>query len=235
MRNIFHALVIVVVASFLPPLQAYGLDDIKYDFENGDQDWKIPDWAYYQKDYKAESSEVSADLASSGKQSLKVVCDFPGTVWAAALVEVEKDYDFFGYKSISVDVYLPKAAPKDLILARMILTVGDGWLFTEMKTPQLLERGRWITITAKLDPYEMATSDWRGRAEKRLFNYIHKIKKIAVRIEYDAAPPFRIGPAYHGPVYIDNLVVKPWPDGVPPAGVYTSGVATMAEPQKTAK
>lgn len=228
---IFRVIIILVLGVLSSPVCAHGLDEIRYDFEEGDQEWKVPDWAYYQKDYKAESSEVSDDIASRGKRSLKMICDFPGTVWAAALVEVEKEYDFFGYETISADVYLPKAAPKDLIQARIVLTVGDGWLFTEMRVPQPLERGKWTTITARLDPHESATSDWKGRGEKRLFNFIRKIKKIAIRVEYDAAPPYRIGPEYHGPVYVDNIVVKPWPGGAPPVGVYTSGVAPEAETQ----
>ncbi|MDD3088420.1 MAG: hypothetical protein PHT95_00545 [Candidatus Omnitrophica bacterium] len=182
---------------------------IKYDFEDGDEGWKIPDWAYYQKDHKAISSEVSTDVSYSGKKSLKVIYDFPGNVWAAGIVEVEKDYDLTDYDEISVEVFLPKSGPQDLILARLILTVGIGWQFTEMRHPVILERGKWTKVSAKLESQEVPESDWKGRGPRRLYHNIGKVAKIAVRAEYDAAPPHRIGPRYEGPLYIDNLLITP--------------------------
>lgn len=188
-------------------------DKIRFDFEGSLEKWKIPDWAYYQNDHKAISVELSDKMASSGENSLEMMCEFPGNKWIAALVEYNTDndttyLDLSGYKSISVDVYLPKKAPRDLIQARIILTVGDGWHFTEMRYAVPLERGKWTTIKAKLDTPEDESSEWKGRKEKKLIYHQDKVKKIAVRIEYDAAPPHRIGSKYHGPIYIDNLVIE---------------------------
>jgi hypothetical protein len=185
-------------------------DKVHFDFEGSTEKWEIPDWAFYQADHKAKTVEVSDKEASSGENSIAVMCDFPGNKWAAALVEFKNEnyMDFTGYKSISVDIYLPKKAPKDLIQARIILTVGDGWHFTEMRYGVPLERGKWTTIKANLDTPEDESSEWKGRGEKKLIYHQHKVQKIAVRLEYDAAPPHRIGPRYQGPIYIDNLVVE---------------------------
>ena len=43
---------------------------------------------------------------------------------------------------------------------------------------------------------------------KTKWGSLDKIKKIAVRIEYNVAPPNVLGPKYKGPIYIDNVVIK---------------------------
>lgn len=232
MKKILYVIAVLSLILFSGQCCGYALEEYRYDFEDGDQGWKIPDWAFYQKDHKALTSEVSTDVASTGTHSYKVDCDFPGNVWTAALVEVEKDYDLYGYDSISVDVYIPRNAPRDLMQARIILTVGDGWLFAEQRTPAPLTPGKWTTVTAKLESSEVPDSAWKGRGEKRLFNYIHKIKKIAVRAEYDASPPTRLGPRYNGPFYIDNLRIKPGnpADYPPPAPPQAQAAKGAAEP-----
>ena len=229
MRQLFA--ITLAAALVLAAQAASAAEEYRFDFENGDEGWQIPDWVLPQKDHKAESTEVSTDFASTGTHSLSVMCDFPGTVWAAALVEKEFEgsLDLYGYHNISVDVYLPKTAPSNLILARIILTVGDGWLFTEMRFPVLLQVGKWTTVSAKLESYEVPDSVWKGREEKRLFHNINKVKKVAVRIEYDASQPYRLGPRYHGPIYIDNMVIKPGgPGDLPPPA--TPGVVPDNRP-----
>jgi len=187
-------------------------EDIRFDFEETAEKWKIPDWAYGQGDHKAVAVEVSPDKASSGNNSLKMMVEFPGDVWTAALVDFQADgeeyMDLSKYESISVDVFLPKKAPRELLKARIIVTAGIGWHFTEMRYPVMLKRGKWNTVKVTIEKEDVEDSEWKGRKEKRLFNHVDKIKKIAVRVEYDAAPPFRLGPKYHGPIYIDNLVIK---------------------------
>jgi hypothetical protein len=189
---------------------AFGAEKIVFDFEGSNDAWEVPDWAFYQSDHKARTAEASDDVASSGKGSLKVMCEFPGDVWTAAVVEVKKDIDLREYETISVDVYLPKKAPRDIMQARIILTVGDGWRFTEMREGIPLERGKWTTIKVQIDKgaEEGSHPDWKGRGEKRLYHDIDKVRKIAVRIEYNAAPPHRLGPRYYGPVYVDNVVIE---------------------------
>lgn len=204
-------LIVVLVVSllwFAARGAAAANDDIKFDFEEAMGKWKIPDWAYYQDDHRAIEVLQSDKKSSKGAGSLEIICDFPGDRWAAALVELEQDMDLSGYNTISADVFLPKNAPSGFLQARLILTVGIGWHFIEQRKAFPLTPGKWTTISAKLDNEENETSDWKGRKEKRLFNHINAIKKIAVRIEYDAAPPHRTGPRYKGPVYVDNIVIK---------------------------
>lgn len=189
--------------------EAFGAEDqIVFDFEETTENWKVPDWAFYQNDHKAQEVETSDKYASSGERSLKLMCEFPGDVWTAALVERKGDMDLSEYDTISVDIYLPKKGPRGLIEARIILTVGEGWRFTEMRSAVPLRRGKWVTVKVNLDKGEEGITEWRGRGEKRLFLNIDKIRKIAVRIEYNAAPPHRIGPRYRGPIFIDNLVIE---------------------------
>jgi hypothetical protein len=183
-------------------------EEVIFDFEGGSEGWIIPDWAYYQGDHKAESVEVSQEKAKKGDSSLAVMCDFPGDVWTAALIEHKEDMDFSGYETISADIYLPKKAPRGIIVARFILTIGIGWHFTEMRYSVPLTPGRWTKVEARLESEEVEKSDWKGRKEKRLFHHIKSIRKIAIRIEYDASPPYRVGRRYKGPVYIDNVVIK---------------------------
>lgn len=193
-------------------------EEIRFDFETGAEGWVIPDWVFDQNKiniYRAVSVDVSSEEASSGSNSLEIMCDFPGREWAAALVELQRDFDFSSYDTISVDIYVPRKAPR-LIEGRIILTVGDGWLFTEMRNSVYLQPGKWTTVTAhiekeqKMDPETgaPALSEWKGRGDKSLYLHIDKIKKVAIRIEYNAAPPDRTGPRYKGPMYVDNIVIK---------------------------
>ncbi|MEA3489256.1 MAG: hypothetical protein U9R44_02800 [Candidatus Omnitrophota bacterium] len=185
-------------------------EEIHFDFEKENPGWVIPDWAYEQPDHVARFVSASSKEASSGSNSLEIMCEYPGDEWKAALVEREGDLDFTGYETISMDVYLPKTAPKHLFLGRIILTVSEGWLFTQMKEGVPLYPGKWTTVSARLDfpEQDYKKSAWRGRKEKRLYKHLSKIKKVAIRIEYDAAPPYRIGKKHHGPVYVDNMVIK---------------------------
>jgi hypothetical protein len=203
--SIFLFLFVILAGSVV-----HGAEKIVFDFEGTNDAWEVPDWAFYQSDHKARTAEASDDVASSGKGSLKVMCEFPGDVWTAAVVEVKKDIDLRLYETISVDVYLPKKAPRDIIQARLILTVGEGWRFTEMREGIPLKRGKWTTIKVQIDKgaEEGSHPDWKGRGEKRLYHSIDKVRKIAVRIEYNAAPPHRLGPRYHGPIYVDNFVIE---------------------------
>jgi len=187
-------------------------EKLHFDFETDRGGWKIPDWAYYQNDHKGLSSEISSEEASSGTNSLKVECDFPGNIWAAVVIERLKDINLSGFETISADIYLPKKAPRGLLQARFILVGGEGWHWLEMREVVPLKRGKWVTVKAsfKIQKTEEGEeqSDWKGRRQKRLSLNIHDIRKIIVRIEYDAAPPYRIGSRYKGPVYIDNVIIE---------------------------
>ncbi|MFH1877579.1 MAG: hypothetical protein ABH883_02080 [Candidatus Omnitrophota bacterium] len=212
MKRIFmFGFVLLWMYSFTSPYCASGeagKKEIVFDFEDSTDSWRIPDWAYYQGDHVATEMQLAGEEASSGKSALKIMCDFPGDSWAAALIDLERPMDLSGYNTISADVYLPKKAPEGLMQARIILTCGDGWHFIEMRSAVPLKHGKWVTVKANLEKEEVPESEWKGRKEKRLFLHIDKIKKIAVRVEYDAAPPSKVGPRYTGPVYVDNIVIK---------------------------
>jgi len=188
----------------------WAAEKIHFDFEEDSEGWGIPDWAFYQSDHVGRSLEVSSEEASTGESSLKIMSEFPGDVWRAVLIDHVKDSDFTEYETISADVYLPKKAPRNFMQVRLIITAGDGWHFIEAKEAPLLKPGKWITVRAKLEReyIEGVPSEWRGRGHKRLFNHVGKIKKIGVRVEYNASPPHRIGRKYHGPIYVDNIIIE---------------------------
>jgi len=175
---------------------------IHFDFEGSKEEWKIPDWAFYQSDHVGRASEISQEEFSSGEHSLKVDCEFPGDVWRAVIIDRVKDVDLSEYNKISVDIYLPRKAPR-LLQARLIITAGDGWHFVEMREAIPLRPGKWSHIEALVEKDPEGPTDWKG-----LSLHLKKIKKIAVRIEYDAAPPHKVGRKYHGPIYIDNIIIE---------------------------
>ena len=162
-------------------------------FEKDEGGWEIPDWALEKDDHVAEKIEVSEDIASEGKQSLKVNCNFPGKSWTAAVVELEQFLDCTPYRQIAVDVYIPKDAPLGL-RAKIILTVGDDWKFTEMTRAIPLIPGEWVTIKGNIEP---GSYDWKRTVPDESFRA--DIRKIVVRITSNKRP------VYEGPVYIDNV------------------------------
>ncbi len=166
-----------------------------YSFEKDMEYWAIPDWSLEKPDYVTKSAEVSKDYVKIGSSSLKLTTDFPGKTWKAALIELEEYLDWTPYNKISCDIYLPKGAPEGL-KAKIILTVGDDWKFTEMSRAVFLIPGRWNTLSASLIP---GTDDWKMTVVDD--NLRKDIRKMAIRIESNK------GPIYSGPIYIDNIRV----------------------------
>ncbi len=187
-------------------------EDIVFTFEESTEGWGIPDWSYDFDDYVAEDVVLSREITSLGSGSLEVICDFPGTKWAAALVELEKDMDLTGYDYISAEVYIPRGAPGGFMKARLILTVGVGWHFIEMRRPVDLIPGRWNRIKAIVEKEDTMVSPWRGQGGQNLRDHLDAVKKIAIRVEYDAAPPHVTGGRYRGSFFIDNVVISRFAD-----------------------
>lgn len=183
-------------------------EDMRFTFDEGTEGWKVPDWAFEQRDYVAGKVGLSAETVKSGPGALEVICDFPGNRWAAALVEIERDMDLTQYNEISADIFIPRGAPKGFFKARFAMTVGIGWHFIEMREPVELMPGKWITLKTKIEKEELPLSSWRGRGERQLYKHINMVRKIAVRIEYDASPPHTIGGRYKGPIFIDNVILS---------------------------
>jgi len=213
------AYVIVFVLIFSPVSEVFAQKEkIVYDFEQSNEGWIIPDWTFdqrHEETYCAETVGISSKRAKTGEFSLELISDFPGIEWSCSLVEKAIERDLTGYETISVDIYVPKGAPT-FLQAQIILTVGEGWRFTEMRRAVPLKAGQWNTITARLEsPIENAAEgeepplgDFRGRKQRRLYRHINNVKKVAVRIEYNSAPPNMIGPRYRKPIYIDNFVIE---------------------------
>lgn len=164
-----------------------------YDFENGLDEWSIPDWAQTSADYVGKSLTASVDFVANGKGSLQLLAEFPGGKWTGAYIERQMYVtDWTPYGSLSVDVYLPYNAPKGL-QGRLILTVGEKWEWTEMNRPIELKPEQWTTITANLKP---GSQDWKFFPSD---SFRKDIRKIGLRIESDKQP------AYTGSVFIDYM------------------------------
>ncbi len=188
-------LMIVLALAFViavSPL-ARAEERVLFGFEKDAQGWEIPDWALEQEDYVAKTISVSKDVAKEGKQSLKVMTAFPGKMWTAALVEDFEYFDWTPYKAISVDVYVPKEAPTGL-KAKLVLTVGENWKWTEMARSVTLVPGEWLTLTVSIAP---GSEDWKKTVVDEEFR--KDVRKVSVRVESNKKPE------YSGPIYIDNF------------------------------
>lgn len=166
---------------------------VLFSFENDLQGWEIPEWALDKEDHVATGIELSDEYASEGKFSMKINCAFPGGIWSAAVVELEQYLDFSPYRQIAVDIYIPKDVPQGL-RAKIILTVGESWAFTEMNRSIPLVPGEWVTIVGNIEP---GSFDWKRTNPDETFR--QDVRKIVFRIESNRKP------VYSGPIYIDNV------------------------------
>ncbi|MGB2601609.1 MAG: hypothetical protein WBD00_00630 [Candidatus Omnitrophota bacterium] len=166
-----------------------------YDFESDLNGWEVPMWAKGKTDYVAKNAEISTEVASHGKGSMKVGADFPGGLWTGALVEIMQYLDMSNYRVIRADIYLPPDAPVGLN-AKLILTVGETWKFVEMSRSYPLIPGEWVTINASIEP---GSYDWKRVVPDEKF--AEDVRKIAIRIESNRKPK------YVGTIYIDNVRV----------------------------
>lgn len=169
-------------------------EEVIFSFENDEQGWEIPDWAFEKpEDYVGESIAVSKKYADAGKGSLQIKANFPGKKWTAAYIEDMEYFNWADYSEVAVDVYVPEGAPVGL-MGKIIVTQGEDWTWVEMRKPIPLTPGKWVTIRANLMPGStdwrrvQPTDDWRG-----------DIRKLGIRIESDKKP------VYDGFVYIDNV------------------------------
>jgi hypothetical protein len=166
-----------------------------FDFEEDLQGWEVPLWAEDKTDYVAKEVMISKDVASKGQSSMKVMSDFPGGVWTAGLVELQQYLDLSQYRAVMADVYIPADAPEGL-RAKLILTVGSNWKFVEMSMSVPLIPGKWVTVSANIEP---GSYDWKRVVPDEEF--AQDVRKIAIRVESNRQP------VYSGPVYIDNIRV----------------------------
>ncbi len=164
-----------------------------YDFEQDKQSWEIPVWALDKPDHVAKDiSRVSFGKNGDASKSLQVNASFPGDAWSAAIVEVQQYLDLTDHKSIFCYIFLPSHAPENL-KGKIILTVGDDWIFTEMSRAINLSPGEWTKVEADISP---GSRDWRRTQVDETFS--SDIRKIAVRVESAHV-------RYEGPFYLDNI------------------------------
>ena len=173
-----------------------------YDYEETRDGWEIPAWETDKTDHKAIEVTQTIEIASHGKGSLKLMVDFPGNTWTAALVEIAQYLDLEYYDMISADVCVPSACPRGL-KAKFILTLGEDWRFTEMSHNFTLSPGKWTTITADMTDESF---DWKRTVLTAKDK--QDVRKIAVRFESNMRP------IYSGPIYIDNIRVWKKQDNV---------------------
>ena len=156
MKKLIVVTMALAVAALFSAINASAEDKVVFGFEKDTQGFEIPEWALEQEDHVAKSIEVSDEVAKEGKKSLKMMANFPGKTWTAALVEDFEYFDWTPYKEVSVDIYIPAEAPVGL-KGKIILTYGENWKWTEMSRGIDIAPGEWLTITANLLP---GSEDW---------------------------------------------------------------------------
>jgi len=100
--------------------------------------------------------------------------------------------DWSPFRYLVVDIFLPKDAPHGL-RARIILTVGEEWKWTEMNKSIPLTPGEWSIIKVDLGPDSL---DWRRFIDD---GFRSDVKKLGVRVESNGKIK------YTGPIYIDKV------------------------------
>jgi hypothetical protein len=200
---------IIALFSLIMVLNAsQAFSDEVFDFEDGElQGWDIPDWAMEQNDQVSRSLKVTDAKAYEGNYSLELECDFPGDLWTAAVVEFNREIDLTPYSKIMARIYIPKKARAEGFFQARIIFVAGPWWWIEQRHVKLLDLGKWNEIEANLDVTEAnQRSYWKRKSKDGTFlKNRDNIKKIIIRIEYDASEK-HAGPAYEGPVYIDDIV-----------------------------
>jgi hypothetical protein len=192
--SIFLIFLITAAAILLSAGPSVAREITLYNFEKDPQGWEIPDWALAKKDNVSKQLGVSEFHASEGKYALELDTAFSGLPnWEGAYVEKVVDVtDWSPFGFISVDIFLPATAPRGL-RAKIILTVSDKWVWTEMNRSIPLTPGEWTVIKADLMPESMA---WRRFIDE---SFRADVKKIGIRIESNGKVDYR------GAIYIDNV------------------------------
>ncbi|MDD5270006.1 MAG: hypothetical protein PHE80_02325 [Candidatus Omnitrophica bacterium] len=186
------AVVILAVSLLAISGFSHAAGTVLYGFEDDTGGWRVPDWALEKEDHVARDVSVSADWASEGKKSMKVVSEYISGKWSGAYVEIEDYYDWSAYSKLSVDIYIPKDAPAGL-KGKIILTTGEEWKWTEMSKTVPLTPGQVTTVTANLAP---GSKDWKNTLVDD--NFRKDVRKFGVRVENNKSE-------WKGMYYVDNI------------------------------
>lgn len=196
MKKIFILTIAALIAMAGFAVNFAGAEEkVIFNYEKDTQGWAVPEWALEQQDHVAKSVEISKKYAKEGQSSLEVMANFNGKAWTGAMIEDAEYFDWTPYKEVACDIYLPKEAPEGL-KARLILTVGENWKFTEMSRAIPLIPGQWVTVSASIAP---GSEDWKKTVVDD--NFRKDIRKLGIRVESNKKP------AYEGAFYIDNFRV----------------------------
>ncbi len=192
--KIFFILFIIFCYPCLPQYHSYAKEQVIFSFEKDPQGWELPDWAFDKKDHVGRQVSVSEFQASDGKYALELYSEFTAVpTWQGSYIERVMDVtDWTPFSYLSVDIFLPKNAPRGL-RAKIILTVGPEWKWTEMSRTIPLAPGEWTVIKVDLTQNSMS---WRRFIDD---SFRSDVKKLGVRIESNGKI------AYKGPAYIDNV------------------------------
>lgn len=179
--------------------EVFAVKVIHFSFEKSSEGWEIPRWVLKKGDYVGTWLNLKSQLPKRPKPGLELVTNFEGKRWQSAIVEIKKDFNLISYQILLCDLYIPENAPRG-ISARLILTSGENWLWTEMATPIQLKPGSWTTISADL---RFSQKLWRNEKDFQMIdrNFKSNIKKIGIRIESDRIK-------YTGPIYINNVKIR---------------------------
>jgi hypothetical protein len=192
--NIFLILLATIAALIVMPNLSFSREILLFSFEKDPQGWEVPDWAIGKKDHVVQEIGISEFQASAGKYALEASVDFPNEPgWKGAYVERVVDVtDWSPFKYLTADVFLPKEAPRGL-RARIILTVGDEWKWTEMNKSIMLTPGEWTVLKVDLSADSL---NWKSFITD---SFRSDVKKIGIRVESNG------NVQYKGPIYIDNI------------------------------
>ncbi len=183
----------LLVGALTLPSAFASTEIVIYGFEGSLEGWAIPDWAKASSDYVGEACRVSQTVADEGQQALELLTAFPGERWTGVYVERQVEVtDWSPFSRLKLDLYLPAEAPSGLG-ARVILTVGEQWVWTEMNRTIPLVPGQWTTVTVNLKPGSL---DWKFFPDER---FRQDVRKLGIRIESNRDP------AYRGSVFLDNV------------------------------
>jgi len=192
--KIFFILFITIIYSFAMPQISHSKEYVLYSFEKDPQGWEIPDWTFAKKDHIGKQIGISEHQASEGMYALEIDSEFTGGPgWECTYIECVVDItDWSPFSYVSADIFLPKEAPRGL-RAKIILTVGDNWRWTEMNKTVPLAPGEWTVVKADITS---ASLNWRRFIDDA---FRSDVRKIGIRIESNGKI------AYKGPIYIDNV------------------------------
>ena len=182
-----------LISAFFFALALASAAEIIWENFEGDNYWEPVDW----ENTAQVNLSVSADKASEGKQSLKVVIREEATDWKNKVGFFREDpIDLSKANSIAMDIFNEKAA--DLEVAVGFMT-GEGWTYYESNKKSL--KPGWnkdISFDLAAADFKNKASDWKYTVSLADRDNTGKVLILLYR-------PARMSA---DTVYIDNIRIK---------------------------